>query len=219
MKPISLLMAVAALSVAGCASVAGGANQPTGRSQDPVAQTSPGMGAAPVDPKMQAMQEMHRKMQAAKTPEERDALMKEHMSAMPDAMPMMGQMKGPMPMPMQNSKEAMPGGRMSDADAMRFDQQMQAMQAMHSKMQASKTPRERNALMSEHRKAMQGGMAMMGRMKGSMQMPMQDGKGGMRGGKLPAEQDVMMRRMDMMDMMMQMMMDREALKPAPHKRK
>ena len=219
MKPIALLMAVGALSLAGCASVAGGANQPTGRSQDPVAQAAPGMGAAPMDPKMQAMQEMHRKMQAAKTPEERDALMKEHMSAMPDGMPMMGQMKGPMPM--QNSVEAMPGGSMSDADARSFDQQMQAMQAMHGKMQAAKTPKERNALMSEHMKAMQGGMAMMGRMKGAMQMPMHDGKGGggMRGGKMPAEHDLMMRRMDMMDMMMQMMMDREALKPAPQKRK
>ena len=63
MKPISLLMAVAALSLAGCTSVAGGAKEPTDRSQDPAAQAAPGMGAAPVDPRMQ---EMHRKMQAAK---------------------------------------------------------------------------------------------------------------------------------------------------------
>ena len=41
MKPISLLMAVAALSLAGCASVAGGANEPTDHSHDHAAQAAP----------------------------------------------------------------------------------------------------------------------------------------------------------------------------------
>ncbi|MES2977958.1 MAG: hypothetical protein V4731_05995 [Pseudomonadota bacterium] len=43
---------------------------------------------------MKAMQEMHRKMQVAKTPAERAALMDEHMKLMHSGMAMMGQMRG-----------------------------------------------------------------------------------------------------------------------------
>lgn len=42
---------------------------------------------------MMMMQEMHQKMAAAKSPEERAALMKEHMKTMRDGMVMMGQMR------------------------------------------------------------------------------------------------------------------------------
>ena len=45
-----------------------------------------------------------------------------------------------------------------------FDRQMKAMQEMHKKMQAAKTPAERSALMDEHMKLMQSGMAMMEQM-------------------------------------------------------
>lgn len=85
-----------------------------------------------------------------------------------------------------------------------MDSMMKSMQEMHDKMMAAKTPEERAALMQEHRKAMQGGMAMMGRMRG-----------GMRGGNGPMAMDAetMQRRMDMMEMMMQMMMDREGAPP------
>ena len=72
---------------------------------------------------------------------------------------------------------------------------MKSMQEMHAKMMAAKTAEERHALMADHMKAMQDGMAMMGRMKGD--------KGGM-------TSEAMTRRMDMMEMMIQMMMDREA---------
>jgi len=81
-----------------------------------------------------------------------------------------------------------------------MDMQMKSMQEMHEKMMAAKTPEERQALMTEHMKSMQGGMAMMGRMKAP------DAKGG---GKSMSP-EVMGKRMDMMEMMMQMMMDREA---------
>ena len=43
---------------------------------------------------------------------------------------------------------------------------MKAMQEMHAKMMAAKTPEERNALMADHMKAMRGGMAMMEGMSG-----------------------------------------------------
>ena len=48
-----------------------------------------------------------------------------------------------------------------------LNRQLQAMEAMHQKMQAAQTPTERAALMSEHMKLMQSGMAMMGQMRGT----------------------------------------------------
>ena len=103
-------------------------------------------------------------------------------------------------------------------DPARFDQQMKTMQEMHRKMMAAKTPAERAALMREHRKVMQDGMAMMGQM-GSGGMPMAGREGGgmpMQGGmsSMPGGmQKDMMQRMEMMEMMMQMMVDREAPMP------
>jgi len=103
-------------------------------------------------------------------------------------------------------------GPMSMAD---MDAHMKAMQAMHEKMAAAKTAQERQALMAEHMKLMQQGMAMMGGMRGGM------GMGQMPGGAASAPMDPQMRqqmmekRMDMMQSMMQMMMDRiQAMPPA-----
>ena len=84
-----------------------------------------------------------------------------------------------------------------------MDMQMKSMQEMHEKMMAAKTPEERQALMTEHMKSMQGGMAMMGQMKTP------DAKSS---GK-PMSPEMMGKRMDMMEMMMQMMMDRDGMKP------
>ncbi|CAM5797332.1 hypothetical protein [Rhizobacter fulvus] len=86
-----------------------------------------------------------------------------------------------------------------------MDMQMKSMQQMHEKMMAAKTPEERQALMSEHMKSMHGGMAMMGEMKAPSDK-----------GAKPMTPEMMSKRMDMMEMMMQMMMDREAMKaPSP----
>jgi len=73
------------------------------------------------------------------------------------------------------------------ADAPNMAGMMQKMQAMHTKMMAAKTPAERAALMSEHMATMQDGMSMMQGMNGDSA-----------------------KRMDMMQMMMQMMMDHMA---------
>ncbi len=88
------------------------------------------------------------------------------------------------------------------APADRADKQMEAMQEMHQKMAAAKTPEERQALMAEHMKAMQGGMSMM--------CEMGTGGAGMAGAA--GSNDRMKRCMDMRNMTMQMMMDREALR-------
>lgn len=81
-----------------------------------------------------------------------------------------------------------------------MDTRMKSMQEMHERMMAAKTPPERQALMAEHMKAMQDGMAMMGQMK-----PPAGKSPGM-----PMSPEMMGKRMDMMEMMMQLMMDREA---------
>ena len=78
-----------------------------------------------------------------------------------------------------------------------------AQRGMHEKMMAAKTPEERQALMTEHMKSMQGGMAMMGQMKAP------DAKGGSKS----MSPEMMGKRMDMMEMMMQMMIDREVMQP------
>ncbi|MEW9899212.1 hypothetical protein ABWL39_11345 [Chitinivorax sp. PXF-14] len=89
--------------------------------------------------------------------------------------------------------------------AAQMDEMMKKMQDMHDRMTAAKTPEERQQLMNDQRKLMQDGMAMMKGTSG-MGCPMMDGKGGgmMMGG------DAMGKRMDMMQLMMEMMMDREA---------
>jgi hypothetical protein len=86
-----------------------------------------------------------------------------------------------------------------------YEKQMKDMQSMHDKMMSAKTPEERNALMTEQMKLMQGGMGMMGGM----------GPDAMAGkpGDMAARQGMMEQRMDMMQSMMQMMMDRVV--PAP----
>ena len=108
-------------------------------------------------------------------------------------------------------------------DPAKFDQQMKSMQEMHQKMMAAKTPGERAALMKDHMKTMQDGMAMMGQMGGGPMMgqmgsgmPMQGGGMSSKSGGPSMPKD-MMQRMNMMEMMMQMMVDREAAMPPASK--
>lgn len=90
---------------------------------------------------------------------------------------------------------------------------MQEMQEMHQKMMDAKTPAERQALMADHMKAMEGGMAMMRGMHGMQGMAcMGDGKG------MPADMakchQMRADHMAMMQMMMEMMADRMPAAPA-----
>ncbi|MFN4264453.1 MAG: hypothetical protein ACK4F8_01755 [Aquabacterium sp.] len=96
--------------------------------------------------------------------------------------------------------------------AMQMDAKMKSMQEMHDKMMAAKTLEERQALMSEHMKSMREGMGMMGQMKGGKASQGMRGKDGM-----PCHDQMMAKRMEMMEMMMQMMMDREAVRSLPAK--
>ena len=109
---------------------------------------------------------------------------------------------------------AKPTGAGPRAAMAKMDEHMKAMQAMHEKMLAAKTPAERQAHMDEHMKLMQDGMGMMQQMGAGMQ-----GMGGMQGGKgMPANmaerQQMMEKRMQMMESTMQMMLDRLPATPA-----
>ena len=70
--------------------------------------------------------------------------------------------------------KAMPGK--ARPDMARMDTQMKAMHEMHDKMMAAKTPAERDALMAEHMKLMQGGMTMMDGMSSGGMSGMKDMK-------------------------------------------
>lgn len=76
-----------------------------------------------------------------------------------------------------------------------MDEHMKAMRAMHERMSRAKTAEERKALMAEHHKLMQESMAMMGNMQGHSGDP-------------AARHQTMEKRMEIMQSMMQMMMDR-----------
>ena len=117
------------------------------------------------------------------------------------------------------SSKAMPGKGGPDMAAM--DAQMAAMREMHDKMMATKTPEERNALMAEHLKTMQESMRMMNGTTDGMGGMMGDKMGGMKGdmkgglkGGMAARQQMMEKRLDMMQAMMQMMTDRLPATPA-----
>ncbi len=101
---------------------------------------------------------------------------------------------------------------------------MKAMQAMHEKMRAAKTPAEREALMADHMKAMREGMSMMKQMNGMGGMGGMGRMGGMggaagsgdgkgMGGGMAKHHQMMADHNAAMHLMMEMMLDR--LPPAP----
>ena len=97
-----------------------------------------------------------------------------------------------------------------------MDGQMKTMRGMHTKMMNARTPEERQALMGEHMKAMQGGMGMMKGMSGMGGTSGMSGMSGMSGTgdpkAMPADMaqrhKMMTQHMEMMQMMMDMMSQR-----------
>ncbi len=89
-RSLSLALAMAAIGASTWA-----AQDPAGADSAPASNSMSGKsspGTARMDTQMKAMREMHDKMMAAKTPEERTALMADHMKIMQDGMTMMGGM-------------------------------------------------------------------------------------------------------------------------------
>ncbi len=97
-----------------------------------------------------------------------------------------------------------------------MDAQMKTMHDMHTKMTNAKTPEERQALMADHMKAMQGGMSMMKSMSGMSGMSGMDAKASQPA--MPADmaehKKMMGQHMAMMQMMMDMMQQRMPASPA-----
>jgi hypothetical protein len=135
--------------------------------------------------------------------------------------------------PANATPDSATGAATAGDNSQRMDAQIAAMRQMHQKMMDAKTPEARQALMAEHMKTMQDGMAMMSGMSGMAGMGGMGGagKGGMAGmgsmggagkggmnGKMPsdmaAHHQMMAKRMEMMETMMQMMMDRLPATPA-----
>jgi hypothetical protein len=101
------------------------------------------------------------------------------------------------------------------------DAGMAAMKQMHEKMMKAPA-QERRALMAEHMKTMRGGMEMMKRMSGQAQKEHQHGQDG--GKEAPpagpdrsagaqARQQMIEQRLDMMQMLLEMMMDQLQARP------
>jgi hypothetical protein len=96
-----------------------------------------------------------------------------------------------------------------------MDEHMQMMKALHEKMASATTPEARQILMDKQRAEMQDCMAMMDDMKKG------DGKMGAMGGEMMeqkgappdanAQMQMMQKRMGMMEMMMQTMMDQHEM--------
>ena len=96
-RPLTLALALVAVGAPTWAAqdgqhkahhLAGTASAPTAKAMS----RKPSMQIALMDTQMKAMGAMHDKMMAANTPEERDALMAEHMQAMQDGVNMMNGM-------------------------------------------------------------------------------------------------------------------------------
>ena len=104
------------------------------------------MNMGKMDAQMKKMREMHEKMMAAKTPEDRNKLMAEHMKTMQDGMQMMEGMGGA-------GMSGMSG--MSGMDGMKGMGDMKGMSGMSGDMGAN------NQMMEKHMAMMESMMQMM----------------------------------------------------------
>jgi hypothetical protein len=120
----------------------------------------------------------------------------------------------PTPTATQSGQSMNKGGQMGQ-----MDEHIKKMQALHDKMTSATTPEERQKVMDDQRKEMQGGMAMMSPMMqgGGMMGGMEGGTMGQKGKPADAttQMQMMQKRMDMMQMMMQTMMDQQGMMVGP----
>ena len=111
---------------------------------------------------------------------------------------------------MQSGSSMNMGGQMGQ-----MDEHMQKMKALHEKMTSAATPEERQKVMDEQRQEMQAGMSMMNQMMQGGGMMGSAGGGMMEQKGKPADANaqipMMQKRMDMMQMMMQTMMDQQGM--------
>jgi hypothetical protein len=129
-------------------------------------------------------------------------------------LPLAQDMKAPASNPNATAPQSGPSMNMGSQIG-QMDEHMQMMKTLHEKMASATTPEARQILMDKQREEMQGCMAMM------TEMHKGDRKLGAMGGGMMAQKDMpadataqmqmMQKRMDMMEMMMQTMMDRSGM--------
>ena len=125
-------------------------------------------------------------------------------------LPLAQDMKAQMSKPNATASQSGPSMSMGQ-----MDEHIQMMKTLHEKMSSATTPEAKQILMDKQREEMQGCMAMM------TEMHKGDGKMGGMGGGMMAQKDMpagataqmqmMQKRMDMMEMMMQTMLDQQGM--------
>lgn len=134
------------------------------------------------------------------------------------ATPFAQETKAPAPAPKATATQPRPSTSTSSPMG-QMDEHIKTMQALHNRMVSAATPEERQKLMDEQRKEMQGSMAMMNEMMqgGAMMGGMGRGMMGQQGkpADAGAQMQMMQKRMDMMQMMMQTMMDQQGMMAGP----
>jgi hypothetical protein len=129
-------------------------------------------------------------------------------------MPLAQDTKAPASKPGVTATQSKPSMSMS-SEMGQMDEHMKKMQALHDRMMSAATPEERQKAMEEQRKEMQSGMAMMnqmmpgGAMRGEMGRRMMGPQG--EPADANAKMQMMQKRMDMMQMMMQTLMDQQGM--------
>ena len=129
-------------------------------------------------------------------------------------MPLAQDTKAPASKPGATATQSEPSMSMS-SEMGQMDEHMKNMHALHDRMMSATTPEERQKAMEEQRKEMQSGMAMMnqrmpgGAMRGDMGRGMMGPQG--EPADANAKMQMMQKRMDMMQMMMQTMMDQQGM--------
>ena len=119
---------------------------------------------------------------------------------------------------------AKPAMNMDDKQAAPSQENMKLMQQQMEKIGTTTDPKERQKLMQAHMKTMQENMKAMRGMGGPMMMDDKKGggmmggkKGGMKDSDMNKRQEMTEKRMDMMQMMMEQMMQRDQAKDSmPH---
>ncbi len=103
------------------------------------------------------------------------------------------------------------GPEAGDKSIAQMQEHMKKMQGTMARMQQTNDPAERQKLMTEHMQAMQEGMKTMRGMSGTMQgmMEPKEGTGSGTGGEGPMSPEMMERRVNMMQMMMEQMMQHQ----------
>jgi hypothetical protein len=140
MKLVRTLSLALAFAAAGAfAWAAEDVHHPAGAASGTASQAMPGKSSSDMtrmDAQMKAMREMHERMMAAKTSDERNALMAEHMQAMQEGMAMMN---GRSPGGMGGMKGGMKGDTVAQHQMLekRMDMMQATMQMMMDRLPAA----------------------------------------------------------------------------------